>query len=731
MSESNSLQLVTSRQLGKRRKTDDSQSRQANQEDSTDRTPAVANAKKWGARGKAASEGRLRTFVQNTQQSTDSPIKGNGSKSKHVDSPLKPSAAKSKQVDSLLKPSASKFKHVDSPLKPSATKSKQKDGKHKAHATRSSVKQREEPSIKRKGRNRTSVHDLESVNSSSSHEENKKDIDGRANQVAHAIDNSVMTIKLPFTSLVETRGVVDSAAQKETQQTTNVDVRADEGTTQNTHFETILPKPIHPTQTLHSSGHMTVGEPRQSGTQQQESNVLVDPESQPRDEHSSKRRGKKRKARSQRCSNSYEEIRFLMRLGFLPIVSSDDVYWYTNLWGYVDLHQECEGYAINEPSDPFRGFRLPNGKMPESTEEVEAVSIQKAKSFTNSIIVRNALMAIARHAMYKTATALFGPAEDHEAQFSKYDIVEWCQGYEIRMLLFRSEQLMKLRFPKTWQDKMVKFDFKHRAHMGIKLLAVLFAGIIAVFRKGWHPLEPLYRRLGNRLVTSRLRKYVQRIGIPSCTRAWVRLLLFSLPPYDDKPDNVSVPGELVLVGGNIEHLCMLQLATVMSTPNLHMQRNKASPGMDTVDAEDPPGPALFIYRREIQTTNHILQKLEPHPWNKTVRWSDNTRDIAFKVIDADGKQTFKLKPRHEKIHETILENRDMLNKQCSKVYIDDIRASKSDWQNLLIDKILSHLQTLPDLFEDDCNEDSASDVSFGVVVPESQIDAPLGYSACA
>mmetsp|Transcript_10485 Transcript_10485/g.18000 ORF Transcript_10485/g.18000 Transcript_10485/m.18000 type:complete len:720 (-) Transcript_10485:197-2356(-) len=405
------------------------------------------------------------------------------------------------------------------------------------------------------------------------------------------------------------------------------------------------------------------------------------------------------KKREKRCALSFEELRFIIRLGLLPILSSDDAFWYKSISTYVTRHQAIGKYIIGSPQDPFKDMRMPDGTIPASSAVLEEDSILAVR-YTNCIAVRNDIMRIARRAMYAVALKLFGEASGHEQIFSKFDVVEWCKGYEIRMLLLKSKELMQKKFPESCCQKMQEFDFEERAHIGIKLLAVLFAGMMAAFRAGWEPTQSAFQRHAEKLVDAQLVAKVREIGYPACTRRWLRILLFSLPKHgsDDPKALDSTTETLSEIGINLEYLCLFQLSTVMhiETSQLANMRAPIPSRLDKLPRRESQSEGsaytLFTCKRSPQVPVVAAQKAEPYPWNKRLRWFDNTNDLMFQVRTPDGDIEIEKRSRYAEICKMIRESRNRLVSNCNKVCVSAIRDKPDGWVDLLADLILEHLQ---------------------------------------
>jgi hypothetical protein len=392
-------------------------------------------------------------------------------------------------------------------------------------------------------------------------------------------------------------------------------------------------------------------------------------------------RSQKQHRRSDYGTISSEILRFLLRLGLVPLVVSPK-HFVQEVAAAVAENEITFEYEPGSARDPFVDLRLIDNSFPSSATGIPGVLLTR---FRDSLDVRVILLADMRAAMYEFASneAVFGPAEKHESIVSQYDIIEWCQSFEIRQLLLKNRQLLRERCGVRADH----FDFERRAERGLDILCMVFLAILSTFRKGWFTTPRRNRHFLHWLAPPSLLAKIKSLGYPMISKAWVRILLFSCPAVAD--DQLCEQYERIFkIAENLEHLCLLQLSTIVAVPIEKLSELRRELDMeDDFPSQRSSEPSNVFSYDANRKNNAYLGKKEPYPWNRTLRWTENTDDLEAIVVSPDGHQTLELKPRHKEILEIIAANRKVLVQHCDKVCLNDIRNAQDGWVDRLASKI--------------------------------------------
>jgi hypothetical protein len=272
--------------------------------------------------------------------------------------------------------------------------------------------------------------------------------------------------------------------------------------------------------------------------------------------------------------------------------------------------------------------------------------------------------------------------------------MEWLESYEPRTLLLRIPKMLQKKFgEEEAQRKLDAYDFEARAELGISILSILFSGILGSFSASWSMDSPSSRKLADKYVTPALSEKVQSIGNPTWNRAWLRVLLFSLPAFEGETVDSSYE-ELFFIGRNLEHLCVLQLQTVVSMEPNKLRNLRASPEsllhnpLTLSSTEGPMAAAMFPTK---QRPNEALYqgRSEPYPWNKKIRWSEGIRPLKVLCKSTDGETRMESVSQHGELSKLIKGNRELLVRFVERVMLPTIRNATGEHMEQLLDLILS------------------------------------------
>jgi hypothetical protein len=341
------------------------------------------------------------------------------------------------------------------------------------------------------------------------------------------------------------------------------------------------------------------------------------------------------KSRAGQNTKSYECVRTLIRMGVLPAISAFDDLFLRSLIAIVNHHDRRCGHLAGSPVlDAFHEirFREADGQisLPSAVCRLERNVFNK---FVESQVIWSALMRAGRPAMFRMTMKLLGtePSEHKRIVAQNFDALEAIRSGQLRMLLLADTDAT----PSGLNPKLAssRSELHERCLFGLKLLCIVYAGIIAVFQSSWNDCYRI-RSLQKKLLPetyAMLTKFEADWSADS-----IRSCLFSPACFLD-PDDPSTVG-IPLIGSHLERLCTVQLDSIMQMTEAEVARFR---GQDCASTVTGPNTSFMVgqvtssavedthtgsqtrsddKQSETRKKRWDVQRQEPPPWNEPVAW---------------------------------------------------------------------------------------------------------------
>jgi hypothetical protein len=358
------------------------------------------------------------------------------------------------------------------------------------------------------------------------------------------------------------------------------------------------------------------------------------------------------KSRAAQHTRTFECIRTLIRMGILPAIAAFDDVFLKCVTAVVQHHDMRFPQLVGGPKnlDPFAEIRIreADGKvrLPTAVSILDRVVSEK---YANSQVVWNSLMSAGRPAMYEMARKLLGPQpEQHQGIVAKsFDAWESITSGQIRTLLIKELGFTSANssapLPKSADE------FHERCIFGLKLLCIVYAGMIAIFKSSWNESLRM-QSYQSRLIPdmyAKLSKFEAEWSVDS-----IRTCLFQPTRFLDAADPATVC--MPLIATHLERLCTVQLDSIvqMTTSDVSVFRGLCETSLANNSMTDVQTITSLLQNPGVrsQTTSDDrksenprkrwdYQREEPFPWNKHITWC-KYRIPILPVGKTDGSMDF-------------------------------------------------------------------------------------------
>jgi hypothetical protein len=347
-------------------------------------------------------------------------------------------------------------------------------------------------------------------------------------------------------------------------------------------------------------------------------------------------------------TNCFNSVRSLIRLGILPAVSALDNSFLSLLNAVIAHHDIVRNeIALSNPTlDPYFEIRIPEVVtdeedvsdtlylVPISTSQM---SDEYSKKMLNAQRFHSTLASYSKPVMLEMAKRLLGPEprEHRKIIANLYDAAECIRGGQIRNLLLKDPLII----PEEMRKASTTWDFDKRCILGIKLLCIVYAGVIALFKHFWNDSNRV-RGFAQRLVHPWLYKRAKALD-PAWDVDSIKELMFTPSEPIDWQNPKSM--DLAYIGSHYERVCTVQLESVLFVSNSELRglRGKFSSSISEThqvsisDAKESQVPSSvngeldrFSVGNSTDNRGINAEKVDAeNPWSLNIKWQEYMQPV--------------------------------------------------------------------------------------------------------